>query len=117
MRREPALHDARLDAMAKKFAGREQSGRTGPHDQDGRCGCGRAILTGMQQPDISSADGSFVRFEGRVVAAAGVLQWGGPPVSVPVPGVVQIARRRRLTDWSAWRATASSAPKKFWPAT
>ena len=38
MRREPALHDARLDAMAKKFAGREQSGRTSPDDQDGRAG-------------------------------------------------------------------------------
>jgi hypothetical protein len=41
-------------------------------------------LTGMQQPDISSVDGSFVRFEGRVVAAAGILQWCGPPVSLPV---------------------------------
>ena len=30
MRREPALHDARLDAMAKKFGGREQAGRTAP---------------------------------------------------------------------------------------
>ena len=42
MRRKPAFHDARLDAMAKKFAGREQSRRTGPHDQDGRRGCGLA---------------------------------------------------------------------------
>ena len=83
MRREPALDDARLDAMAKKFAGREQSGRTGPHDQDGRCGCGLTILTGMQQPDISSLDGSFVRFEGSVVAAAGTLQWCGPQSACP----------------------------------
>ena len=36
MRRRPALHDARPDAMAKKLAGREQSGRPGTHDQDGR---------------------------------------------------------------------------------
>jgi hypothetical protein len=28
-------------------------------------------------------------------------------VSLPVPGVVQIVRRRGLTDWSAWRAAAS----------
>jgi hypothetical protein len=36
MRREPALHDARLDAMAKKLAGREQAGRAASDDQDGR---------------------------------------------------------------------------------
>jgi hypothetical protein len=36
MRRQPAFHNARLDAMAKKLAGCEQSGRSGPHDQDGR---------------------------------------------------------------------------------
>jgi hypothetical protein len=50
MRCEPALHDAPLDSMTKKFGGREQSGRTAPHDRDGRCGFGRTILTGMQQP-------------------------------------------------------------------
>jgi hypothetical protein len=38
MRPEPALDDARLDAMTNEFAGREQSGRTCPHDQDGRSG-------------------------------------------------------------------------------
>jgi hypothetical protein len=37
----------------------------------------------MQQSDISSVDGSFVRFEGSVVAAEGILQWCGPPVGVP----------------------------------
>ena len=36
MRREPALDDARPDAMAKKLAGREQSGRPGP-DHEGLC--------------------------------------------------------------------------------
>ena len=36
----------------------------------------------MQQPDISPVDGSFVRFDGSVVAA-GILQWCGPPVSLP----------------------------------
>jgi hypothetical protein len=56
MRREPALHDARLDAMAEKFAGREQASRTASDDQDGRCGWERTILTGMHQPNISSAE-------------------------------------------------------------
>jgi hypothetical protein len=80
MRREPALHDARLDAMAQKLAGREQSGRTAPHDQNGRFGCGHAILMGIQQPDISPVDGSFVRCQGTVVAAAGILQcWRADP--------------------------------------
>src|SRR5262249_56532067 len=41
MRREAALDDARLDAVAKELARREQSGRTGPDDQDGRLGCRR----------------------------------------------------------------------------
>jgi hypothetical protein len=36
MRRQPALHHARPDAMAKKLARREQSGRTAPDDQNGR---------------------------------------------------------------------------------
>ena len=36
MRREPALDDARPDAMAQQLAGREQSGRPGADDQDGR---------------------------------------------------------------------------------
>jgi len=34
MRCHPALHDARPDAMAKKFASREQAGRTASHDQN-----------------------------------------------------------------------------------
>ena len=59
MRREPALYDARLDTMAKKFAGREQSARPSPHDQDDRCGCGRVALRGMQQPEISSVDAGY----------------------------------------------------------
>ena len=45
MRREPALHDTRPDAMPKKFAGGEQSARSGPHDQDGRCVCAFTNLT------------------------------------------------------------------------
>lgn len=45
IRRESALHNPRPDAMAEEFAGREQSSRTGPHDQDGRCGCGPMIFT------------------------------------------------------------------------
>ena len=74
MRREPALDDARLDAMANKLAGREQSGRAAPHDQDSRCGC--TILTRIRQPD-TSVDASFVHCERSVVAAAGHLQsWG-----------------------------------------
>ena len=36
MRRGPALDDARPDAMAQQLAGREQSGRSGADDQDGR---------------------------------------------------------------------------------
>ena len=60
MRRKPAFDDARLDAMAKKLGGREQASRTGPRNQDGRCG--RTILTGMQQPEIFSVDGSFIGF-------------------------------------------------------
>src|SRR5580658_6616626 len=44
MRRESALHNPRPDAMAEEFAGREQPSRTGPHDQDGRCGCGSMIF-------------------------------------------------------------------------
>ncbi len=40
MRREPAFHDARLDAVTNELAGCEQAGRTAPHDQDGQCGCG-----------------------------------------------------------------------------
>ena len=36
VRREPALDDARLDAVAKEFAGREQTGRPGADDQDCR---------------------------------------------------------------------------------
>jgi hypothetical protein len=74
MRCEPALHDARLDAMAQKLAGREQSGRPGPDDQDGRGGCGRTMLTGIEQPHSSPVDGSFVRCECSVFAAAGILQ-------------------------------------------
>jgi len=77
---ESALNDTRLDAMAKKIAGREQSGGTAPYDQDGGRGCERTILRGMQQPDISWMDSSFVRFEGTVVAAAGILQQCGHPV-------------------------------------
>jgi hypothetical protein len=34
MRREPSLDDARLDAMAEKFARREQSARSGTDDQN-----------------------------------------------------------------------------------
>jgi hypothetical protein len=45
MRREPALHDTRPDAIPKKFAGGEQSARSGPHDQDGRCVCAFTNLT------------------------------------------------------------------------
>jgi len=74
MRCEPALHDSRSDAVAKKFAGGEQSGWTAPHDQDGRRRYGRTILTGMRQPDISSVDGSFVSFKGSLVAAASTLR-------------------------------------------
>ena len=40
MRCCPALDDARPDAMAQQLAGREQSGRSGTHDQDGRYGQG-----------------------------------------------------------------------------
>jgi len=65
MRREPALHDARLDAMAKKFAGREQSGRTAPHDQDGRCGCGQTILTGIHQSKIFLGGRLICQFRGQ----------------------------------------------------
>ena len=36
MRRKPLLDDARLDAVANQLAGRKQSGRTAPDDQDGR---------------------------------------------------------------------------------
>jgi hypothetical protein len=68
-----ALDDARLDTVAKKLAGREQSGWAAPHDQDGRCEC--TILTGNRQLDISSVDGSFVHCEGNVVAASGTVQW------------------------------------------
>src|SRR5215831_10371472 len=45
MRREPALNDARLDAMAKKFTRREQSARPGTDDQNSRCRCGLNALT------------------------------------------------------------------------
>jgi len=45
MRRESALHNPRPDAVAEEFAGREQSSRTSPHDQDGRCACGPMIFT------------------------------------------------------------------------
>ena len=35
MWREPALHDARLDAMAEEFTGGKQSGRAGSDNEDG----------------------------------------------------------------------------------
>jgi hypothetical protein len=73
MRGGQALDDARLDTVAKKLAGREQSGWAAPHDQDGRCEC--TILTGNRQLDFSSVDGSFVHCEGNVVAASGTVQW------------------------------------------
>ena len=80
MRREPALDDARLDAMANKLAGREQSGRAAPHDQDGRFGCGRTILTRIQQPDIPQWTAHSSVAQGTVVAAAGILQcWRADP--------------------------------------
>jgi hypothetical protein len=37
----------------------------------------------MQQPDISPVEGSFVFFEGSVVAAAGILQWCALLLSLP----------------------------------
>jgi hypothetical protein len=40
MRRKPALHDARRDAMAKKFAGGKQPSRTRTHNEDGGGGGG-----------------------------------------------------------------------------
>ena len=46
MRREPALHNTWLDAMAKKFARREQSARPGTDDQNGWCMCGLRWFVG-----------------------------------------------------------------------
>ena len=54
MRAEPALHDARLNAVTNKFAGCEQSSWTSPHDQDGRNGCGLTNLAERQRHDCSS---------------------------------------------------------------
>jgi hypothetical protein len=36
MRREPLFHDARLDAVARQFAGRKESGGSASDDQDRR---------------------------------------------------------------------------------
>ena len=61
------------------------------------------MLTGIQQPHISPVDGSFVRCEGSVVAAAGILQRCRFPVSLPGPqaemarGLVGCAAVRRNT--------------------
>jgi len=45
MRCQPALDDARPDTMAQEFAGGEQCGRAGPHDEDARNGRGSFIWT------------------------------------------------------------------------
>jgi hypothetical protein len=58
MRGQPALHDARLDAMAKQLGRREQSGRTAPHDQDGRGGYGRTVLVVHWQKLLSVLTGA-----------------------------------------------------------
>jgi hypothetical protein len=46
-------------------------------------GADSPILTRMQQHGISSLDGSFVRSEGSVVTAAGILQCFGPQSACP----------------------------------
>ena len=71
VRGEPALDDARLDAMAEEFTGCEQSSRAGPNNQDR---CRRIIYTGIQQPTL----GSLICYERRCSGCCSILQRSQP---------------------------------------
>jgi hypothetical protein len=52
MWREPTLYDARLHAMTNELAGCEQSGWTGPHDQDRGNKCSLTNLAERQRHEF-----------------------------------------------------------------